>query len=148
METQQDFKELLELLNAHAVEYVIVGAYALAFHGAPRYTGDIDIYIRPTAENAERVMNALRDFGFGSLELSEKDFNQPDRVVQLGYPPVRIDLMTSISGVSWEEVSAHLANGEYGEVPVKYIGREELLRNKRTLCRKKDLADLEALGEL
>jgi predicted nucleotidyltransferase len=146
MEAQQDFKKLLELLNDRGVEHVIVGAHALAFHGAPRYTGDLIIYIRPTAENAERVMVALADFGFGSLGLSEKDFSVPDRVVQLGYPPVRIDLVTSISGVSWEEVSANMVDGEYGNVPVKYIGRAEFVRNKRAVCRKKDLADLEALG--
>ena len=91
-------------------------------------------------------MVALADFGFGSLGLSEKDFSVPDRVVQLGYPPVRIDLVTSISGVSWEEVSANMVDGEYGNVPVKYIGRAEFVRNKRAVCRKKDLADLEALG--
>jgi len=146
MEAQQDFKKLLELLNDRGVEYVIVGAHALAFHGAPRYTGDLDIYIRPTAENAERLMVALADFGFGSLGLSEKDFSVPDRVVQLGYPPVRIDLVTSLSGVSWEEVSANMVDGEYGNVPVKYIGRAEFVRNKRAIGRKKDLADLEALG--
>ena len=146
MEAQQDFKKLLELLNDRGGEYVIVGAHALAFHGAPRYTGDLDIYIRPTAENAERVMVALTDFGFGSLGLSEKDFSVPDRVVQLGYPPVRIDLVTSISGVSWEEVSANMVDGEYGNVPVKYIGRAEFVRNKRAIGSKKDLADLEALG--
>jgi hypothetical protein len=146
MEAQKDFKELLGLLNGRGVEHVIVGAHALAFHGAPRYTGDLIIYIRPKAENAERVMVALADFGFGSLGLSEKDFSVPDRVVQLGYPPVRIDLVTSISGVSWEEVSANMVDGEYGNVPVKYIGRTEFVRNKRAIGRKKDLADLEALG--
>jgi len=146
MEAQQDFKELVGLLNGHGVEYVIVGAHALAFHGAPRYTGDLDLYIRPTAANAERVMAALADFGFGSLGLSEKDFSVPDRVVQLGYPPVRIDLVTSISDVSWEEVSANMVDGEYGNVPVKYIGHAEFVRNKRAIGRKKDLADLEALG--
>lgn len=146
MEAQQDFKELLEFLNGRGVEHVIVGAHALAFHGAPRYTGDLDIYIRPTAENAERVMVALADFGFGSLGLSEKDFSVPGRVVQLGYPPVRIDLVTSLSGVSWEDVSANMVDGEYGNVLVKYIGHAEFVRNKRAIGRKKDLADLEALG--
>jgi predicted nucleotidyltransferase len=147
MEAQQDFRELLELLNTHAVEYVLIGAHALAYHGAPRYTGDMDIYIRPTVANAERIMNALREFGFGSLGLSEDDFRLPDRVVQLGHPPVRIDLMTSISGVSWEEVSANVIDGDYGNIPVKFIGREEFVKNKRAIGRKKDLADLEALGE-
>jgi len=147
MEAQQDFKELFELLNAHAVEYVVVGAHALALHGALRYTGDMDIYIRPTAENAARVMKALRDFGFGSVGLSEKEFSLADRVVQLGNPPVRIDLMTSISGVSWEEVSANAVYGNYGNVSVRYIGRVEFIRNKKATGRKKDLADLEAIGE-
>jgi len=112
----------------------------------PRYTGDLDLYIRPTAANAERVMGALRDFGFGSLGLSEKDFSLPGRVVQLGYPPVRIDLVTSLSGVSWEEVFTNMVDGEYGNVPVKYIGRAEFVKNKRAIGRKKDLADLETLG--
>jgi len=147
MEAQRDFKELLELLNAHAVECVLVGAHALAFHGVPRYTGDMDIYINPTAENAKRVMNVLGAFGFGSLGLSDKEFSRPDKVVQLGFPPVRIDLVTSISGVSWEEASANMVDGEYGNVPVKFLGREELVKNKRAIGRKKDLADLEALGE-
>ena len=146
MEAQQDFKELLELLNGRGAEYVIVGAHALAFHGVPRYTGDMDLYVRPTATNATRVMGALADFGFGSLGLSEKDFSSADRVIQLGYPPVRIDLVTSLSGVSWEEVSANVVDGEYGDVPVKYIGRAEFVKNKRAIGRKKDLADLEALG--
>jgi hypothetical protein len=147
MEAHRDFKELLELLNAHAVEYVVVGAHALAFHGVPRYTGDMDIYINPTDENAKRVMDVIKAFGFGSLGLSEKDFSLPDKVVQLGFPPVRIDLVTSISGVSWDEASANMLDGEYGKVPVKFLGREELVKNKRAIGRKRDLADLEALGE-
>lgn len=147
MEVQQDFKELLALFNAHAVEYVIVGAHALAFHGAPRYTGDMDVYVRPHKENARRIMDALRDFGFGSVGLSEGDFIEEDKVIQLGYPPVRIDLMTSISGLSWEEVFNHRAGGEYGDIPVFYIGKEQFLANKRACNRKKDLADIEALGE-
>ncbi|MBI3945019.1 MAG: hypothetical protein HY321_03810 [Armatimonadetes bacterium] len=147
METQKDFAELLTLLSANGVEYAIVGGYALAFHGAPRYTGDLDIYVRPTEENARRVMAALREFGFGSVGLSESDFSEPDQVVQLGFPPVRVDLITSLSGVSWEEVSAHKVAGQYGEIPVPYIGREEFLANKRACGRRKDLADIEALGE-
>ncbi len=147
MEAQQDFKELLALFNVHAVEYVIVGAHALAFHGAPRYTGDIDLYVRPDKENARRIMAALRDFGFGSVGLSEEDFTEPDKVVQLGYPPVRIDLMTSLAGVSWQNVFEHRVTGEYGDIPVNYIGRKQFVVNKRACDRKKDLADLEALGE-
>ena len=147
MEVQQDFRELLALLNAHGVEYVIVGAHALAYHGAPRYTGDMDIYVRPDIENARRIMAALDDFGFGSVGLAETDFSAPDRVIQLGYPPVRVDLVTSITGVSWDEVFAHKVAGKYGDLPVHYIGRQEFVANKRACGRKKDLADLEALGE-
>lgn len=147
MEAQQDFKELLALFNAHAVEYVIVGAHALAFYGAPRYTGDMDVYVRPDKENARRIMAALANFGFGSVGLSEEDFTKPDKVVQLGFPPVRIDLMTSLSGLSWEEAFEHRVVGEYGGTIAHYIGRQQFLANKRACARKKDLADLEALGE-
>jgi len=83
MEVQKDFRDLLELLNAHKVEYLIVDAYALAFHGAPRYTGDMDIYVKPNPTNAQRIMAALNDFGFGSVELSATDFEVEDKVVQL-----------------------------------------------------------------
>ena len=147
METQPDFKELLELFNAHSVNYVIVGAYALAFHGAPRYTGDLDIFVQPTVGNAASVMAALRDFGFGKVGITEADFTKPDIVVQLGYPPVRVDLMTSITGVTWEAVDRGAVAGEYGNVHVRYIGKDEYKINKRQLGRKKDLADVEALGE-
>ena len=147
MEAQQDFKELLELLNAHKVEYVIVGAHALAYHGSPRYTGDIDVFVRPSTENARRIMAALIDFGFGSTGLSEADFSESGKVAQLGYPPIRIDLMTSLSGVTWKEVFSNKSPGMYGDVPVHYIGRDQFIQNKRKAGRKKDLADLEALGE-
>lgn len=147
MGAPSDFKELLALFNANAVDYVIVGAHALAFHGAPRYTGDLDLYVRPGPDNAARVMASLRDFGFGSVGLSEKDFAGPDQVIQLGYPPIRIDLLTSISGVSWEDVFAHRVPGRLDDVPVHYIGRKEFLSNKRASGRKKDLADIEALDE-
>jgi len=147
MEVQKDFRDLLELLNAHKAEYMIVGAYALAFHGAPRYTGDMDIYVKPDPANAQHIMAALNDFGFGSVELLAADFEVEDKVVQLGFPPVRVDIVTSITGVSWEEAISGRVEGMYGDVPVYYIGRREFIGNKRTLGRKKDLADLEALGE-
>ena len=146
MEIQQDFKELLELLNRHNVEYIIVGAYALAHYGAPRYTGDIDIYVKPSPENAERIISALSDFGFGSLDLSSGDFCLPRRVIQLGIPPVRIDIITSISGVTWEEAYENKISGSYGDVAVYFLGRNEYIANKRATGRKKDIADLEAIG--
>ncbi|MGQ9632511.1 MAG: hypothetical protein ACUVXI_19670 [bacterium] len=148
MEVQQDFRDLLALFNVHKVEYMIVGAYALAFHGAPRYTGDIDIFVKPDAINAQRIMTALDDFGFGSVGLTASDFESPDKVVQLGVPPVRVDIITSLTGVSWEEAFSGRVKGKYGDIPVHYIGREHFVSNKRALGRRKDLADLEALGEL
>jgi hypothetical protein len=147
MEVQKDFRDLLELLNVHKVEYMIVDAYALAFHGAPRYTGDMDIYVKPNPTNAQRIMAALNGFGFGSVALSATDFEVEDKVVQLGFPPVRANLVTSLTGVSWEEAVSGGIERTYGDVRVYYIGREQFISNKRVLGRKKDLADLEALGE-
>jgi hypothetical protein len=147
MEVQPDFRDLLALLNEHKVEYLIVGGYALAFHGAPRFTGDIDIFVRPAVENARRVLDALAAFGFRFANLTAADFENLNKVVQLGVPPVRIDLITSISGVSWEEAEASKEPGTFGSVPVSYIGRQQYIKNKRAAGRKKDLADIEALGE-
>jgi hypothetical protein len=147
MEVQQDFKDLLALFNKHEVDYIIVGAYALAFHGAPRYTGDLDVLVKPDPTNARSIVQALHEFGFGSVGLTEADFEQEGRVVQLGYPPVRVDIITSITGVSWEQARSGRVRGQFGVVPVHYIGREDLVANKKALGRKKDLADLEAIGE-
>jgi len=147
MEVQPDFKELLALFNDHRVSYLIVGGYALAFHGAPRFTGDLDIFIKPDHENASRIVAALDAFGFASLGLTESDFEQPDQVIQLGVAPVRIDLITTITGVSWDEAFAGKVVSSYGDVPVHYIGRQQFVLNKRATGRKRDLADLEALGE-
>jgi hypothetical protein len=147
MEVHQDYKELLKLLNAHKAEFVIVGAYALAFHGVPRFTGDMDILVKPDSKNAEKILAALKEFGFGSLYLTVSDFQYLDKVVQLGVAPVRVDLITSLTGLSWQEVSSGKVQGTYGDVPVYYLGRKELISNKKALGRKKDLADIEALGE-
>lgn len=119
----------------------------MAFHGAPRFTGDIDVYVRPHPENSKRILKALADFGFQFSNLNLQDFEAPNKVVQLGVPPVRVDLITSISGVSWEEAEAHKESGTFGDVPVFYLGRNQYVANKRAAGRKKDLADLEALGE-
>ncbi|HER08796.1 MAG TPA: hypothetical protein ENO20_07775 [Bacteroides sp.] len=147
MEVQKDFKEFLALLNAHEVDFMIVGGYALAYHGAPRYTGDIDVFIKPDSKNTQRIIKVLEEFGFSSLELSIEDFQKEDSVVQLGLPPVRIDIITSISGVTWEQADASKEPGKYGEVPVFYIGKKHYVANKRAIGRAKDIADIEALGE-
>lgn len=147
MEPPRDFCELVELFNASRVKSLIVGAYALAYHGAPRMTGDLDLLVEPSAENAQRVIDALSAFGFGDIGLSAEDFQRPDTVVQLGVPPVRVDLLTGITGVSWDEAWAGRVDGELGAVPAAFIGLAELRRNKRATGRHRDLADLEALGE-
>ncbi|OGL39545.1 MAG: hypothetical protein A3C43_10910 [Candidatus Schekmanbacteria bacterium RIFCSPHIGHO2_02_FULL_38_11] len=147
MEVQQDFRELLALFNSHKVEYIITGGYALAFHGAPRYTGDLDIFVKPDEENARRVLAALDEFGFGSVGLKESDFTYPEKVVQLGVPPVRIDIISSLSGVLWEEALLGRVEGKYGDISVYYLGKNQFISNKRAMGRKKDMADIEALGE-
>jgi len=147
MEVQPDFRELLASFNARHVEYMIVGGYALAFYGAPRFTGDLDLFVKPDPDNARRILPALEEFGFASLGLTTADFARADQVVQLGVPPVRVDIITSLTGISWEEAFAGRVAGRYGDIPVHYIGREHFIANKRATGRKRDLADLEALGE-
>jgi hypothetical protein len=147
MEIHKDFKELLELLNSHRVEYLVVGSYALAFHGAPRFTGDIDLFVKPEGANAKRILSVLDEFGFGSLNFSESDFTSPDNIVQLGVPPVRVDIMTSLTGVSWDKAQAGKVSGSYGDTIVFFIGKKDLVANKKALGRTKDLADIEALGD-
>jgi hypothetical protein len=147
MEIQKDYKELLESFNTRKVEYIIVGGYALAFHGAPRFTGDIDLLVKPDAENARRILAALNDFGFGALNLNESDFTRQGNVVQLGVPPVRIDIVTSLTGVDWDKAQAGKVAGDYGGVSVHFLGKKEFILNKKATGRKKDLADIEALDE-
>jgi len=148
MRLPRDLREFIASLSSHAVEYAIVGAYALAFHGRPRYTGDIDIVVRPSPENAARLAAVIAEFEFGALGLSAADFLQPDQVIQLGCPPNRIDLLSSLSGVDFEEVWRERVSAELDGVPVNYIGRAALIKNKRATGRTQDLANLEALGEL
>lgn len=145
MEIQKDFSQLLELFNNHGVEYVIVGGYALAFHGWPRYTGDLDLLVKPDTENAKKILSALKDFGFGSLKLCIDDFSKEGKVTQLGIPPVRIDIITSLTGVSWKSISAHKIKGGYGNIKLYFIGKEEFIANKKAIGRHKDLADVEAI---
>lgn len=138
-------RELLESFNSRKVEYVVVGGYAVAHHGAPRFTGDIDLLVRPTQENAARVLDALAAFGFGSLDITTADLTEPGRVIQLGNSPWRIDLLTRLAGTTWEEVWTHAVDGAF-EVPTKVIGLQQLKSNKRALGRPRDLDDLARLG--
>ena len=145
MEIYPDFKELLEFFNARKVEYLIVGGFAVAHHGLVRATKDIDLYVHPTRANAERILAALHDFGFKPANLGLEDFVKPGQIIQLGYPPVRVDIITSIAGVSWEQAIAGLSQGDYGGAPVPFIGREELIASKKATGRLQDLADAERL---
>jgi len=141
----KDLREFIGLLNSHGVDYLIVGGHAVAFHGYPRFTGDTDFFVRPTAENAERLMRVLDAFGFGDIGLDIGTFTLPDKVVQLGRPPNRIDLLTSISGVGFEAGWDSRVAAELDGLPVWFIGREALLQNKRAAGRIKDADDIEKL---
>jgi len=147
MEVHPDFKELLALFNKHNVEYVIVGGYALAFYGVPRFTGDIDIFVHAHPKNASKILADLEEFGFESVNLTEEDFSSTDKVIQLGTPPVRVDIVTSLTGVTWDEIADSKVNGSYGEVPVFFISRSNFIKNKRAIGRNKDMADIDALCE-
>ena len=145
MELAPDFDEFIASLTAHGVEFVVVGAYALAFHGAPRFTGDLDILVRPSLENAVRVLDALEAFGFPVPDLSPEVIADHRRMLQMGVPPVQIHLMSAISGVDWDEVWSDRVEGTFGRNRVSFLGRETFLRNKRAAGRLKDLADIDAL---
>ena len=145
MRVEKDFEEFVELLNAHNVEYLIVGAYAVSFHAVPRNTGDIDIFVKPDKENARNLLRVLRDFGFGSLEITEDDVLNPDCVIQLGYEPNRIDLLTSISGVEFDEAYKDRKTGMFGKSRTNFISLEHLIKNKQAASRAKDIADAELL---
>ncbi|MBZ5671973.1 MAG: hypothetical protein LAO04_19885 [Acidobacteriia bacterium] len=143
----EDWRAFIELLNSNGVEYVIVGAVALAYHGLPRYTGDLDILVRNSPENARRLESVLAAFGFAALGLKAADLIEPDRVIQLGVPPNRIDILTSITGIPFEQAWSERIQVDAEGIPVNFIGRQALVRNKRLTGRTQDKADLEALGE-
>ena len=145
----RDFIDILAALVAREARFLVVGAHALAVHGIPRATGDLDIWVDPTTENAEKVWAALEAFGapLDSLDLSHGDLETPGQVIQIGLPPRRIDLLTTISGVEFEEAWAARVVHSIEGLDVAFLGRSELVRNKRAAGRYQDLADLEALGE-
>lgn len=142
---ERDFEELLRLFNKHRVRYCIVGAYALAFHARPRYTKDMDILVEPTQENGQKIVAALKKFGFGRLKLKPKDFAQQDRIIQLGYEPLRVDLLTSIAGSTFYQVWKRKVRAHYGRQRTFFIGRDELVQNKMAAGRPQDKADVELL---
>lgn len=143
-----DFKEFCVLLGKNEVRYLVIGGYALAAHGRPRYTDDFDVWIEPTPENAERVLAALEDFGFGSLDVRAEDLTTPDMVIQLGYPPARIDLLTQPEGVTFGACYAKRVMLEFGGLTLPFLNVQDLICNKRASARPQDLADVAALEDL
>jgi hypothetical protein len=142
-----DFVGLLRELSEADARFLIVGAYAVTFHSRPRATGDLDIWVESTPDNAARVMTALRAFGAPLQDLKADDLATPGVVYQIGVPPRRIDLLTSLTGLTFEEAWVGRITGPFGDLECPFIGRGELVRNKRALGRPRDLADLEMLGE-
>jgi hypothetical protein len=140
-----DFKEFIQLLNENQVKYLVIGGYAVAVHGHPRYTKDIDIWIEMTAENADKLLTALNQFGFGSLGLSPQDFQAPDQIIQLGYPPNRIDLITTPDGIDFDTCYTSKIEIIINDIPVQFIDLNNLKKNKKASGRLQDLADLENL---
>lgn len=143
----QDFKEFIQSLNDNQVRYLVIGGYAVALHGYPRYTKDIDIWIETMPENAVNVMQALQQFGFGSPELTLEDFLAPDQVIQLGYPPNRIDLITTPDGVDFVTCFDAKLEVAIDGMMVNFIDLKNLRINKKASGRLQDLADLENLED-
>jgi hypothetical protein len=143
----QDFKEFIQFLNDNNVRYLVVGGYAVAIHGYPRYTKDIDIWIEMSPENATNLVHALEQFGFGSLNLQIQDFLTPDQIIQLGYPPHRIDLLTTIDGVNFTDCYLSKVEIFIDNIVVNFIDLENLKKNKKSSGRLQDLADLENLTD-
>lgn len=142
----KDFRDLLRAFVDHEVRFLVVGAYALAVHGRPRATGDLDVWVEPSPMNADRVLAALREFGAPLHDLTRDDLARPGVVFQIGLPPLRIDVLTQISGVEFREAWPRRSEADFEGVGVGVIGREDFLANKRASGRTQDLADVERLA--
>ncbi len=147
MNTHPDFEELLRLLEEHDVEYMIVGGYAVAYHGYPRFTKDIDVFFRMTPRNATRLQRALVAFGFREEDLPLDVFTTRRNVLTFGVVPTRVDLINDIDGVTYEEARRNVVRGRYGSVEVTFIGFDDLVRNKRATPRARDKGDVEELTQ-
>jgi len=145
MRLSNDWREFLESLNSRGIDYVVVGAHSLAFHGRPRYTGDLDILVRATRENAAKLVDLLNQFGFADAGFKESDFTEPDQLIQLGRAPNRIDLLTSITGVTTDQALASKVSADLAGIPVFILAKDALIRNKRAVGRPQDIADLKVL---
>jgi hypothetical protein len=143
----QDFKDLFVALNAHGVEFLVVGAHALAAHGHVRATKDLDVWVKPDSQNALRLIRALRAFGAPTQEVTADDFAVPGITFQIGVEPVRIDIITAVDGLTFEPAWLNRVTSEYGGEPVSVISRGDLIRNKRASGRPQDLVDIAALED-
>ncbi len=145
MKVEKDFEEFVKLLNQNKVEYMVVGAYALALYANPRNTGDIDIFIARNKINAERILQALNQFGFESIGITQEDILTENKIIQLDVSPVRIDIMNKIDGVEFNDAYTRIKKIDLGNTKANFISYEDLIRNKSCTNRKKDQSDLEAL---
>ncbi len=148
MELDKDFKEFIELLNEHKVKYLIIGGYAVNFHGYPRYTKDIDFWIWMTKENIQSLIQVIKQFGFGSLDLQIEDFMNPENIIQLGYEPYRIDLLVDVEGVDFKECFVKRTEAKLDGIDVKFLSLHDLITAKKEAGRLQDLADAEQLEKL
>jgi hypothetical protein len=147
MKLHQDIREFVELCLLRKVEFLLVGGYALAFHGAPRFTEDIDLMVLVSPENADKLHAVLSDFGFGEAGITRDDFLEPGQVIQLGRAPNRIDILTGISGITWQEASASRIQVNLDGLEIQVIGKTELIRNKQATGRPQDIADVARLRQ-
>ena len=148
MRVENDFKEFIELLNEHKVRYLIVGGFAYSYYAEPRFTKDIDFFIEVSPDNANKMLKVLEKFGFKDVGLTKKDFLQPDQIIQLGNAPLRIDIVTSIDGVSFNEAWNTRTTGKYGNCDANFISKPDLIKNKMATGRTQDIADVEKLNKI
>jgi Nucleotidyl transferase of unknown function (DUF2204) len=145
MVLDENFKAFIELLNANDVKYLVIGGYAVAYHGYPRYTKDIDFWIWANPENAENVLKVLQKFGFGGLGLQKEDLLNVENIIQLGYEPNRIDLLMELKGLNFETCYAHCETAEFEGVPIRFLNLDDLIQNKLSTGRLKDKVDAQTL---
>jgi predicted nucleotidyltransferase len=148
MTLEKDFEDFIELLNQHKVDYMVVGGYALAFHGHPRHTGDLDIWIDISEANAVSMVKVIKEFGMASLGLKKSDFLKPNYMSQIGYPPIRIDILNNIDGVEFDEANpnAKIVTSDNG-IAIRYIGLKDFIANKKASGRSQDLVDVKVVSK-
>lgn len=148
MVLNQDFKEFIKLLNEKKVKYLIIGGYAVAYHGYPRYTKDLDLWVWMDKTNAEQLIESFKSFGFESLGLKVEDFLDPENIIQLGYPPNRIDLLTDVKALDFQESYQNRKEVEYEGIKFDFLNLDDLIKTKKATGRLQDLADAEQLKKI